>query len=132
MSEIEEIRKRYRDKHQQYNSPVRMWDDIQTLLDKMKELENETSYMESLTRAKMEAESEWTKTEVKTKGLEEDVFRLHEEKMKHWKRAEQAETERERLSKLLIKARIMCTNRPWDCLKDDEFYQELHKVLGGE
>ncbi len=45
--EIEEIKGRYKDKHQQYNSPVRMWDDMQIVLFHISILEEKVKLAEA-------------------------------------------------------------------------------------
>ncbi len=70
---IEEIRGRYKDKHQQYNNPIRMWDDMQIVLEKIKELEERT--------ARAECEGGWNinpKFYVDKVKLEETEARIRE------------------------------------------------------
>jgi len=70
VSTLEEKMKEADLRHQEDNQVIGYW------TRKVKELENETSYMESLTRAKMEAESEWAKGEIRIKELEDKLAQV--------------------------------------------------------
>ena len=105
--EIEEIRKRYKDKHQQYNSPIIMWDDMRVVLEKIKTTQEHANRLEAERRRDaLDGQCALDEANNRIKELETDQKLNASMLAKQCDLARETETEREHLSKLLIKERI--------------------------
>ena len=112
MSEIEEISGRYKDKHQQYNSSIRMWDDMQVALSHISTLEEKIKQLQ-------EERDGYKNGQIQLQGMVDDLMDVNAK----W--AKRVEKLQEAIDRHEIFKRAHEKVLP---LEDEELYQKRKEV----